>query len=230
MPTEAAPQQPRLEATAQGVAGDTAVIAYSVTRVVSGPNGEGHQAFLLVSRDAGANWSCWPLARTVGSCLRYWGFPVWPPEQIDAIALQRERVRITFRDEWVPFEPGGESLWIGSSSSRLWTVGRIRLMNYESGDSPRRADPIAVTLPDGFLAPPAPLLEQLASRLASDVRKPTSQMAIWALVIPVGIVVALLGPRWWLLPAVVLYLFGLEVASILLERRRLNRVCRNLVG
>src|SRR5678816_13467 len=105
--------RPRYRATAQHVAGDLAAIAYTVELLVTGPNGEGHQAFVLSTRDRGASWKALPLARTIASHFRFWGFPVWPPESIDAIDLDADKWRIRFRDEWVPFEPGGESLWTG---------------------------------------------------------------------------------------------------------------------
>jgi hypothetical protein len=36
---------------------------------------------------------------------------VWPPEAISELRIDRGRLSMIFRDEWVPFEPGGESLW-----------------------------------------------------------------------------------------------------------------------
>src|SRR5262245_15635501 len=104
----AEPAEPDTRATAQVVAGDLAAIAYSVRRLVRGPNGESHQAFVLCTRDRGVSWTALPLVRTIGSHLRFAGFPVWPPESIDAIDLAAGRLRIRFRDEWVAFEPGGE--------------------------------------------------------------------------------------------------------------------------
>jgi hypothetical protein len=215
---------PRFEATAQGVSGDVAAIAYSVERVVPGPNGESQQAFIVATRDAGGSWFCVPLVRTIWSCIRFWGFPVWPPEYIATVTLERELVCITFRDEWVIYEPGGESLWSAKFSSRgLWTVRRVRLMNYDRQDSSEPVQAIQPKLPEGFRAPPAQLLERLAERLAAHTRAPISGRAAWALAIPGGVVAALTGSPWRILPAIVVYLIGLEVASILLERRRYLR-------
>ena len=217
-------QGPRLEATAQDVAGDVAAIAYSVSRVVPRENGGRHQAFVVRSRDAGATWSCLPLVRTVGSCCRFWGFPVWPPEHIDAVAVEGERVRITFRDGWVPFEPGGESLWTGRrSSGGLWTVQRVRSMDYDGTDSPEPPQPIVVALPPGFRLPPAQLLERIASRLAVDTPSRVVERAAWAPILLVGIGTAVWGAGWWLLAAASVFLVGLPVLAILVERRRHRR-------
>jgi hypothetical protein len=98
------------QATARVVAADFAAIDYSVTREQPGPNGECRQAMILWSSDAGRTWAPLPLVRTLRSHLRFWGFPVWPPESIDSISLESGAVHLHFHDEWVPHEPGGESL------------------------------------------------------------------------------------------------------------------------
>jgi len=218
---------PQFEATAQDVRGDAAAIAYSVNRVDPGPNGEWHQAFVVVTRDAGGSWICVPLVRTIWSCVRFWGFPVWPPEYITRVTLERELICITFRDEWVPFEPGGESLWTGTCSPRgLWSIRRVRLMDYDNTDTPQPAQPIEPRLPEGFRAPPSHLLGGLAVRLAADTRIPLSGRVAWALAIPPGIAAVMTGSSWGALLVIVFYLVGLEVASILIERRRLRTVSR----
>ena len=161
--------QNRYHATAHAVAGDVAAIAYSVERSNRGPNGESHQAFVVCSHDAGATWAPVPLVRTIGSSIRFWGFPVWPPEYIDTMGVERGLLRIGFRDDWVPFEPGGESLWTATHSSRrLWTVARIRLMDYDGRDVPGAPPPIDVELPPGFGLPSLRMLEVIASRVAAD--------------------------------------------------------------
>lgn len=212
------------EATAFDGAGDVVAIAYSAKRIVLGPNGESQQAFVIQSSDAGATWSCLPLVRTAWSCFRYWGFPVWPPEYIETVTIQRNGVSIRFRDEWVMFEPGGESLWTGSRSSRgLWTVKRVRLMDYDHSDDSQPPRAISVALPSGFRPPPVELLEHLASRLAVDERARTFDRFGWMLALPAGAATVLLGPSWWLLIVIVALLVGLGLVSILVERRRHRR-------
>jgi hypothetical protein len=219
----------RYRATALDRTGKSAVIAYSVRRVVPGPNGEGHQAFVVCSRDSGATWACVPLVRTIWSHVRFWGFPVWPPEHIDSVAIDRGALRIGFRDEWVPFEPGGESLWRGScSSGGLWSVERIRLMDYEGADSSASPQPIAVGLPPGFGPPPLPFLEHIASRLATDAPTSSGDKYAWLVSFPVGIAAALLGGGWGLSAVVVVVLVGLPVGSLLLERRRRRKLIEQL--
>jgi hypothetical protein len=217
-------EERRYHPTAQAVAGEVAALAYSVHRTVSGPNGEWHQAFVICSRDAGATWSCLPLVRTMWSCLRFWGYPVWPPEEIDAVTIERGVIGLGFRDEEVPFEPGGESRWTGRRSLRgLWTVARVRYMDYDGADRPISPPPIAVNLPAGFGAPPSELLDNLASALAADTRLRIAGRFGWLLAFPAGAFAFLLGESWWLLAIAMGLLFGLWVTTILAERRRHRR-------
>jgi len=213
------------EATAKYVAGDVGLIAYAVKRMAPEPHGHWHQAFVVCSRDAGARWVCLPLVRTIWSCFRYWGYPVWPPEHIDEVAMEGEVVRIGFRDEEVIFEPGGESMWTGTRSARgLWTVKRVRLMDYDGKDaSSRPPPPITVELPIGFRQPPAHLLEQLASRLASDTRVGVVDRLAWPAAILAAAPTVIWGPGWQLMLSVVTVLLGLPVLAILVERRRHRR-------
>jgi hypothetical protein len=215
---------PQYEVNAQAVAGEAAAIACSARRTSPGPNGEWHQAFVVWSGDAGVTWSCLPLVRTVWSCFRFWGFPVWPPEYIDAVAIERGLIRVDFRDEWVPFEPGGESQWTGRRSARgLWTVKRVRLMDYDGADLPRSPPPIAIDLPRGFQPPPGQLLDHLASRLAADTRARLPERLAWPLAISLGMTAAVLGEGWLLVSIIVASLVALPVASIWVERRRHRR-------
>ena len=217
----------RYEATVQHVAGDVALIAYSVHRVLPGPNGEWHQAFVVCSRDAGATWACLPLVRTIPSWFRHWGFPVWPPEYVGAVAIERELVRIGFRDEEVMFEPGGESMWTATRSTRgLWTVRRVRSMDYDGADTTRPPPPIAVDLPAAFRAPAAPFLESLASRLASDTRIQVAERLTWPAALLAGAAALYLGESWRLVLFVPAFLLSLPVLSILVERHRHRRTVR----
>jgi hypothetical protein len=206
------------------VAGEVAVIAYSVTRVIPGPNGESSQAFVVRSADAGATWSCLPLVRTMLSSVRFWGFPVWPPEHIDTLAIESGLVRIGFRDAWVPHEPGGESLWTGVRSARgLWTVRRIRRMDYSGTDAGEPPPPIGVDLPGTFRPPPAELLVPLATRLASDERANVDGRLGWVFVLAIGSAAALLGMGWRLLGVAAALATSFVVLCILGERRRYRR-------
>jgi hypothetical protein len=225
-------QQPRYEATAQYVDGDVALIAYSVDRhsvkpVVLGPNGESHQAFVVSTRDGGATWSCLPLVRTIRACFRHSGFPVWPPEHIDTVAIEHGLVRIGFRDEWVMFEPGGESMWTATRSARgLWTTTRVRLMDYDgkdAKDAPQPPPPITVDLPSGFGPPPADFLDGLATRLGGDTRARFAERSAWPVAILSAAPITIWGPGWWFLSVLAGIAIGLPTTSILIERRRHRR-------
>jgi hypothetical protein len=210
--------------TAQAAAGATAVIAYSVRRLHRGPNGETNEAFLLSTQDAGAVWKELPLVRTIWSYVRFWGYPVWPPELIDSVAVTGELVRIVFRDEWVPFEPGGESLWKAvQSSNGLWLFERIRLMDYDGADIPRAPPPIGIQLPEGFHQPPPEMSEAVAARIAAEVSVSFDDRFWWLPGVLTGAAIVLTGPGWLLLAAAVLSVTSLPLLSILLERRRRRR-------
>jgi hypothetical protein len=216
--------EPRYYASAQHVAGDCAAIAYTVEADVLGPNGETKQSLLLVTRDRGATWTSAPLVRTIWSNLRFWGYPVWPPESIDAVEIDDASLRIRFRDEWVPFEPGGESLWSGlRRSSDLWTVARIRLMDYDGDDSPAWVAPIEVSLPPEFAAPSQAQLSALASRIAADRPSSAYDRHGWLLAIPCAAPFAVWGASWRSLAATIVMLAALPITSILLARRRCRR-------
>jgi hypothetical protein len=218
----------RFHPTAQAVSGDSAAIAYSVHRIVPGPNGESQEAFVLFSSDRGATWTPVPLVRTVWSIVRFWGFPVWPPESIGTIDLKDGRLRIGFRDDWVAFEPGGESLWDGiRRPNGLWIVKRLRLMDYDGADTPGQAASIEVILPEGCANPPRAELEAVASRLARDVPSPAMMERYpWLTAILAGSPFAVWGAGWQSWTAASAVIVGLITASILIQRRRRRRATR----
>ena len=113
-----------------------AYVAGSEERIPCGPNGEWYLARLLHTIDAGRHWQTLPWHRTLRSRLRHPGFPNWPPEFVLGIHQSAGRLVIMHRDEWVPFEPGGESLWEASFDGRNWRVRFLRLMDYERDDNP----------------------------------------------------------------------------------------------
>lgn len=128
-----------------------AFAAWSCDRVPRGPDGELRVTVLLHTRDAGATWVPVPLQRTWLSRLRV-GFPTWPPEAALELGLVGGRLTLLHRDEWVPFEPGGESMWLSSRGSRgTWSHRRLRFMDYEHQDSPMSVGPAAP--PEGFALP-----------------------------------------------------------------------------
>jgi hypothetical protein len=218
----------RVHPTAHAVSGDSAAIAYSVHRIVPGPNGESQQAFVLFSSDRGATWTPVPLVRTVWSSVRFCGFPVWPPESIDTIETKDGLLRIGFRDEWVAFEPGGESLWDGIRwPNGLWTVTRLRLMDYDGADIPGQAAATEVILPEGFARPSGIELETIASRLAREVPSPAMMERYpWLTAILAGSPFAIWGAAWQSWTAASAVIAGLLIASILIQRRHRRRMTR----
>ncbi len=113
-----------------------AYVAGSEERTPLGPNGEWYLARLLHTTDGGRHWRKLPWQRTLFSRLRHPGFPNWPPEFVLGIRWTAAGLVITHRDEWVPFEPGGESLWEASFDGTNWRVRFLRLMDYEGEDTP----------------------------------------------------------------------------------------------
>jgi hypothetical protein len=182
-------------------------------------------AFVVVSRDAGETWTHLPFVRTIGSYYRYWGFPVWPPEHVDAVEFDGGSISICFRDEWVTFEPGGESLWTGHCSARgLWTVRRVRLMDYEGGDTSAPPQELCVQLPPGYHPPPPELLDHVAARLGSTKESRLLERLSWPLALAFGVLPVILGAGWGLLSLALVYALGLPVLSILLDRLRQRRM------
>ena len=129
-----------------------AFAAWTCQRRPSGPNGEPRLAVLLRTRDAGVSWAPVPLARAWWTRLRFGGFPTWPPEAVLELRVVEGVLTALHRDEWVPYEPGGESLWLSTRGPRgRWTHRRLRTMKYEGEDS---AFPVpAVPPPSGFRMP-----------------------------------------------------------------------------
>lgn len=157
--------------TAFAVEGPVAAVALTTQWAALGPHGESHQAFVLFTTNRGATWRELPLLRTVAERIWHWGFPVWPPQRIHAIALRNRRLSITFADEWVMFEPGGESLWHASRGLLgLWCVRRIRKMDYDGLDAPFDRPVVTLELPPHFQPPPPRLLERIAVRIAMEKR------------------------------------------------------------
>lgn len=127
--------------------------AWSCRREQPGPNGEPDVAVLLHTTDGGRSWDVVPLRQALWARLRRPGFPTWPPEAVLELGWEEDRLWMVHRDEWVPFEPGGESLWRSTRSrAGTWSHRRLRTMDYEGADSPLR--PPEVGLPEGLLAPP----------------------------------------------------------------------------
>jgi hypothetical protein len=220
----AEPGEPSYYATGYCIDADRAAIAYTVRRVVPGPNGESQQAFVLCTSDRGATWRPLPLVRTVASLVRFWGFPVWPPEFIAAIGFERGRLQIGFRDEWVVYEPGGESLWSGSCSARgLWSVRRVRPMDYPREDASAATRRIELNLPREFASPPASLTDALAFRLARDVPSSTIVRYSWWLAVLCAAPVAVWGPGWRAFLSLGGLLAAATIGSLLIERRRSRR-------
>ena len=131
-------------------------MAGSSERTPKGPNGEWDLARVLHSVDGGRHWRALPWRRAFLSWLRHPGFPNWPPESVLNIRQTDGRLYITHRDEWVPFEPGGESLWESCFDGARWSVRRLRFMDYERRDCPAPVPGIDLAaLPSSIRAPDA---------------------------------------------------------------------------
>jgi hypothetical protein len=146
---------PRL--TAQLVLSDTeAYLAYVWSREPLGPNGEPRIAVILHTRDGGASWRELNWKRTWWSHVRRAGYPTWPPEAVLSFEHTKDGLAITHRDEWVPFEPGGESLWRSQFNGGRWRCERLRLMDYEGADSAVRTPELVAQLPSTMRSPDIP--------------------------------------------------------------------------
>jgi hypothetical protein len=143
---------PRL--TAQSVLSATeAYLAYSGKRDPRGPNGESNIATILHTRDGGVTWAYLPWHRNLLSRVRYPAFPTWPPEAVMSMEHTPQGVQITHRDEWVVFEPGGESLWRTTLVDANWIPRWQRYMHYEREDSPVQVPEIPLELPSAMRPP-----------------------------------------------------------------------------
>lgn len=212
--------------TSQCSLGDESVVAYSAKRSLRGPNGEARVAFLLRTLDRGATWRHVPLTRDAWSFLIFPGFPVWPPEFVSNVELGSETVTITFRDEWVIYEPGGESLWTGALSPRgVWRIRRVRRMRYEEGEDDSETPPLPLRLPAGFAAPDAALVERVAARAGAYLYVGVPDWLWWVPALAVGILVGegSLVRAASLLAAAVL---GMPLLWFLIDRQRQRRAAR----
>lgn len=132
-----------------------AFLAYSDERRTLGPNGEPRIARILHTRDGGATWREVPWVRTLLSRIRHPGFPTWPPETVLRLSVRESCLVISHRDEWVPYEPGGESLWESTFANGEWKTARIRILDYDGHDSPSSIVTQAPIFPTGFMEPPS---------------------------------------------------------------------------
>ena len=134
-----------------------AYVAGSEERTPLGPNGEWFLARLLHTTDGGRHWQTLSWHRTLWSRLRHPGYPNWPPEFVLGIHQTDGRLVVTHRDEWVPFEPGGESLWETSFDGRSWQVNFVRLVDYDGEDNPTQVPEIDLSsLPPSIQRPIRP--------------------------------------------------------------------------
>lgn len=184
---------------AQAVSGACAALAFRVRLVENGPHGRCACAFVLYTRDGGASWQPLPLLQSAYSKLRFRGFPVWPPESIDALDYNRGQLVLHFRDEYVPWESGGESLWRARISvDGLAHIERIGFLDYAKHDLPGFAPAIAPRLPAHIQAPDPSRTSALAWYLANQVAPPPApawRSWLFSLVGAAGLV--WLKPPWW---------------------------------
>lgn len=146
----------------------TAFLAYSFSLKTRGPNGEMSGSLLLETSNTGRTWNPVPFRRTFWDRMTHFGYPTWPPEAITAIERADGRLSIIHRDEWVPYEPGGESLWRSiQSHNRLWRTVRIRYMDYENSDSPGSLPTVEWNLPEQFESPSEDLIAMQVDNLQS---------------------------------------------------------------
>jgi hypothetical protein len=132
-----------------------AYLAFSEERRSLGPNGEPRIARILHTRDQGVTWREVPWVRSLMSRIRHPGYPTWPPELVIGMRMREGLLRIIHRDEWVPYEPGGESLWESTLDDGEWHLLRIRLIDYETSGAPTHPYRIGRRVPTGFQSPPA---------------------------------------------------------------------------
>jgi hypothetical protein len=152
---------PRL--TAQLIVSDAeAYLAYSWKRHPLGRDGELHLATILHTKDGGSTWTELSWDRTWWSRIRHQARPTWPPEAVMAIERTTKGLAITHRDEWVPYESGGESLWRSQWLRGRWRTSRVRPMSYEGTDSADSVPEIAMQLPASMRLPK--LAEEKAER------------------------------------------------------------------
>ena len=132
-----------------------AYLAYSDERRQLGQCGEPRISRILHTVDAGLTWHELPWVRTLMSRIRHPGYPTWPPESVQQLMLRDGRLVITHRDEWVPYEPGGESLWESVFAHGEWHTSRIRAMDYDGRDAASPLMRPLAQLPSEFHPPAA---------------------------------------------------------------------------
>ena len=220
--------QNRYHATAQAVAGDVAVIAYSVELSQSGterrvairhlcsaattPVPPGYRYRWSGRSGRASGFGDFRCGRPSTSTRLAWSAD-WCVSVFGTIGSHSSRAASRFGRQPVP-------------SRRLWTVARIRLMDYDGLDVPGAPPPIDVELPPGFGLPSLRLLDVVASRVAADGPDGPARFAdrypwIWS--IPVGVTAATSGLGWALLAALAVTAVGVPVLSVLFERRRRRR-------
>lgn len=136
-----------------------AYIAYTTNRDPLGPNGEPEIAHVLHTTDGGKTWLELPWNRSLGSRVRHPGYPTWPPENVLNLALIDGNLLIQHRDEWVPYEPGGESLWQSTLRGTMWHNRKLRAMDYDDADSPGVIPTVQLSLP-APMHPPKVFVQQ----------------------------------------------------------------------
>jgi hypothetical protein len=148
------PKDQSVHFSAQLVISDhEAYVAYSLERKPSGPSGETQVAHLIHTNDGGITWHELSWQRSPLSHVKHWGYPTWPPEVVSSIEFAGEQLTITHRDEWVPHESGGESLWLSTLTESIWTTQKIRPMDYEDADAPATLPAIQLALPSTIQQP-----------------------------------------------------------------------------
>lgn len=130
-----------------------AYLAYSDERRMLGHNGEPRISRILHTKDAGLTWHELPWVRSLMSRIRHPGYPTWPPESVQRMTTRDDRLVITHHDEWVPYEPGGESLWESVFEHGEWHTSRIRALDYEGRDAVSMRTRPVMLLPAGFKPP-----------------------------------------------------------------------------
>ena len=130
-----------------------AYLAYSDERRMLGHNGEPRISRILHTKDAGLTWHELPWVRSLMSRIRHPGYPTGPPESVQRMTTRDDRLVITHHDEWVPYEPGGESLWESVFEHGEWHTSRIRALDYEGRDAVSMRTRPVMLLPAGFKPP-----------------------------------------------------------------------------
>jgi len=137
---------------------------------------------------------------------------------------------MVFRDEWVPFEPGGESLWAGTQrSDGLWHVERIRYMDYETSDEAHPPPHVAPRLPEEFEEPAPGALEAVCAEVSTTCGEPReSRLIDYVATALGGLAAATTGRMLFALAVAVVPLAGRAMFSILRRRSKARARARRL--